>query len=853
MVVAGVAIAWCRGGDRGRTPDAPRASGPAPAVKAARPDPRRLERASLAGTIRDDARAPIARARVCVDLAATAGLPHELTRVPTCTTSDVHGRYALGALLAGEYRVSAMARFFAPAVLQPDGGRSWLALAAGEHPTGVDLVLHPGGVEITGTVSDLAGGPIAHAVVRATSVQPDAAVETDDAGGYTLWVLPGRVTVSSSAEGYSGDADSCQAPCTIDLQLVPASSLAGSVVDATSGAAVGGVQVVAARDGEELARDVSDDAGRFELAPLVPGRYDVIARSPAGYGRIAGSTPIGFAQHAGPVTVALHPAFEVSGHVELPGTARARCRDATLELVRGATVIAAERALDGTLHVPGVLPGRYAARPRCPGFRARELYPTIVVTDRDVADLAWPVETGATVRGRLRTAAGSPVAGRIAIRGSSLAAPELAWYAVPRDGSYELRGLAPGLRELAVEPAHGVARVGPWDVARVTIPSATAVVDHDVIVQDAGAITGSIVNRKGVPVADVQVAVIRGDDHWIEQSASAVVRTPADGRFRFENLAPASYCVLAGPGSWDRAAPPAGVCAGALVTVEPGAVATIRQVSAATLGTITGVVLDARRKPVSDALVTASFEEDEQGSALAYLPDGAAVRKTVTSADGAFELARLPNGTYTIGATLAAGGDAQAEHVAVGTSATLRIHEAASISGTVHGDRAAELIQIAIDPGNSDAERHETYFRTAGRYSIGGLAAGSYALRFRVGAASVTRHVKLADGEHKAGVDVELPGTVALTGRVLDAITRKPVAGIRMTAGVRSDEDLEDNTTGDDGRFTIPQAPVGWRQVTGVPPPDSLYPPVVRGPQGPVTVTASGMIDLGDLLLPTYR
>jgi len=65
--------------------------------------------------------------------------------------------------------VSAAARPFRPGVYHPGGDRkrSKLALAAGQQAAGIDIQLRAGGVEITGVVSDLTGGPIEKARVKA--------------------------------------------------------------------------------------------------------------------------------------------------------------------------------------------------------------------------------------------------------------------------------------------------------------------------------------------------------------------------------------------------------------------------------------------------------------------------------------------------------------------------------------------------------------------------------------------------------------------------------------------------------------------------------------------------------------
>src|SRR5262245_21809704 len=84
------------------------ASEPSPATRAtpahtsapgrARVDPAKLSRGSLAGTVRDDAGAPLAGARVCAD-GSSQELDDELFRDPPCVDADAAGRFAIDGLL----------------------------------------------------------------------------------------------------------------------------------------------------------------------------------------------------------------------------------------------------------------------------------------------------------------------------------------------------------------------------------------------------------------------------------------------------------------------------------------------------------------------------------------------------------------------------------------------------------------------------------------------------------------------------------------------------------------------------------------------------------------------------------
>jgi len=146
-----------------------------------------------------------------------------------------------------------MAKSYRPGAHHPGGDRkrTQFHLAAGEHKTGVDVELSHGGVEITGTVADITGGPIAHARVWASEGQrwrrgsgATTHGETDEQGRFSLWVKPGEITVTAAADGYADNEEGVHAPGKVEILLTPESSLPGTVVDAATNQPVEGARVL---------------------------------------------------------------------------------------------------------------------------------------------------------------------------------------------------------------------------------------------------------------------------------------------------------------------------------------------------------------------------------------------------------------------------------------------------------------------------------------------------------------------------------------------------------------------------------------------------------------------------------
>lgn len=127
-------------------------------------------------------------------------------RDPHCTTTGADGRFRLSGLLPGGYSVDAGAPRFIPARYRGAGQVTTLRLASGETRSGIDITLQPGGVELSGTVKDIGGGPVEGAWVRAAATAhraggPARARSLAD-GSFRLWVAPGNIDLYAQADGY---------------------------------------------------------------------------------------------------------------------------------------------------------------------------------------------------------------------------------------------------------------------------------------------------------------------------------------------------------------------------------------------------------------------------------------------------------------------------------------------------------------------------------------------------------------------------------------------------------------------------------------------------------------------------
>lgn len=833
LVVVGL---WWRGAGSGGSEGSEAAATAAPGAATGprdrpRVDPATLEAARLTGTVRSRDGDPIAGARVCAQPSSDE-LGTEDVRAPSCATSDASGRYQLAPLVPARYRPVAGAPRFAPAAWDgAEGMDDFLELAAGERRDGVDFVLTPGGVEVRGVVLDIGGGPVAGATVtsvpgRVFGVPPlmAPAAESDARGEFSLWLARGGHTLLAAAEGYAGGHDEIHAPgARAEIFLTPESVVAGIVVDADSGEPIARARVVAS----ELSRSgtyrtaFSGDDGRFRITRLAPGRYKPSAHIAGGYGRAREAVLLGLGETAEDIRIEVFPEAMLSGRVLVGEGEGTPCPGGSVRLRSDDDVQGAEIE-DGAVEFEALLPGSYEVDVYCDDHLSAAEYPAVEVGSEDVTGLVWRVSAGGAVVGTVSDQAGAPVAGinvRVSARRDSdpRARKPQAWVETDADGRYEARGLASGRADVQLHSARHPSLAEP---VTVEVP-AEGEVTVDLTVPSGGTIAGRVVDDRGQPVADVRVRAASVDSrqgYWDES-----VRSGEDGRFELEGVEPGKQRVFAVDDAWQALRAPGqrrDAEAGKLVRVEAGKTAQVELVIERRTATIAGRVVDAAGAPVTDAFVDAAREPDGPGASAARARRQVRWnwdrKPAMTDTDGAFSLADLAPGRYTLRAYRRGGGEALAEGVAAGSTVTLTIPATGRIAGQVRADGGAapSFFQIMAADPETGFRRRESFYRTGGAWSLGDLPAGSFDITASAGAGTSTVEVALAAGQERSGVVIELAGRGVISGRVVDADSGEPVAGL-MTgfvplAGSRIgwSEDRE-RVTDEDGRFRIEDVPAG--------------------------------------------
>ncbi|MDC0717647.1 carboxypeptidase regulatory-like domain-containing protein [Nannocystis bainbridge] len=830
--VAGVAWATCL---KRQVEETPAAAAPdeapviAPVIAAASQpdiDPRKLAKAAIAGTVRDDKGQPIAGAQVCA-IAMGGLLDARDTFTPPCAVSERDGHYRVDGLWAVRHSVSASAPGYVPA-FHTRGERpsnlDMVALAPGGEALGVDITLRGGGVEIHGVVTDLSGGAVEGAIVSAGGVYlgTGMAFATSGAeGAFSLWLAPGQPQVHARAEGYAPGSDRGAAPGhRFELFLTPESVLVGKVVRAGDGSPVEGAKVTATRGdtffGGGGGVSVTDAGGNFRIAQLSPGAYKPSVAADDAFGMAAEQVVLGLGETSEAIVIEAHPATTIAGAVVVtPGGASCPSGHVGLQGA-GERDFGAEIEADGRVRVPGLLPGTYEVTVRCEGFVSAEKYAPVTVTERPIEDLRWDVAPGRAIRGTVTTAKGEPAAAvsvmaRVKAEAGQ-AAPRAsgpAFVDSDASGRFELAGLQPGAYEVRAF-SKGTPRPTGDKPIEVTLPEGQDLEDIRVTLLASGQVRGEVRDVHGNPVARAQVSLQAPG-----RRASAM--TADDGSFHVPEAAAGEYRVAATRDGVKLRAPGTGDddVQGVKLMVEADAVATVKLTVETGNGKIVGVVRDAGGAVVGDAFVEATRESESARGSGGAAPRFFSLNSKphLTDAEGRFAVEELFPGKYTVRAFRRGGGETTVEHVALGAEVTLTIAPTGRLAGTVAlkgGGSPQEFSATLADP-RTGYQRTDQFFRTGGAWSFAELPAGEYKLSVSAPEGTQDAEVSLGTGEERAGVRVELAAKVKLRGTVVD-LEGAPVVGaaVRVSQGQGyTIDDRHTPRTDAQGRFEVEGAPVG--------------------------------------------
>jgi len=190
---------------------------------------------------------------------------------------------------------------------------------------------------------------------------------------------------------------------------------------------------------------------------------------------------------------------------------------------------------------------------------------------------------------------------------------------------------------------------------------------------------------------------------------------------------------------------------------------------------ISGVVVDARGLAVADVLVVPGAERQS-----GFIQAWEAGR---TDSDGAFSLVGLPAGSYRLGLLSPEGGQStsprppygsiELAHGQVVEGLKLVLDRGLAVSGRVSDEMGNPVVGAYIRCAEGQARSKED-----GAYTLTGLTAGQYTLK--------VDHEQYVDvsREHvsagQSGIDFRMKRRGAIEGRVIDAVTGRPIAEFQV-------------------------------------------------------------------------
>ena len=639
----------------------------------------------------------------------------------------------------------------------------------------------------------------------------------------------------------------------IDITLEPGITLRGSVVEDRGGAPVAGARVRARASGwggrpeSTTATAVSGSDGRFTLAELHwTYHLSVLIR---GAGFVPAEFP-GKEEHR-----FLMPGDVVEREVRLVrgGAVRGTVKDAEGRPLAGALVLhqpelvpggpsflafhasrSTRAEADGAYHLEHCVPGKGTLAVLAPGFTDTESAPRgarnflipkgvsatspVEVAEGEEARGDFVLSPGGVVEGVVRDDAGGPAKGLLVeIAGRSGESLLVQGSPTDEEGRFRIEGVPAGAS--LVVRARGPGARG--DSARFDLAPGGTATGISVEVRPVHAVSGILRSREGTPLLDPRLLLAKG-----ALSAGTGARGPTgslfdrtcvpdrDGSFRFEQVEPGEYGIVAFAGGCAPAVLPG-------LRVEEGSDVHGLEILLGPGRRLSGTVVEAGGAPVAGASILLAGNPP-------CLGEDDVVRQ-VTGPDGRFALRDLAEGSVGI-IVRCAGWSEAVRTVRTGTmDMVISLVPGLRIAGRVvdgaTGRAMPGIVVIVADPAGEGALarlRGEVPLAKArtdaeGRFSADGLAEGVYSVSVDRGAGQ-EQHSPLVVRGVKAGTEdlrLVLEQGLRIAGRVVFA-GGGPVRGRvggggapRAGGGGRGGGEGGGGRTEEDGTFEVRGLPAG--------------------------------------------
>jgi hypothetical protein len=740
--------------------------------------------------------------------------------VAGAATAAEAGRYVLGPLEPGTYVVTATAAGHAA------GARIGVQVRAGQKLEDIDLTLAEVGPRLSGKLIDAGGGPVPRGQVAVLPVDDDRLYRAtaDDEGTFQIMLPFGWYRVVGRAAGYAPVTVwvSLHQDASVELRLLAAARVEGRVVMQEDDRPVAGADVLLSSTdgaGGGESRTTTDDAGRFIVSDLAPGRYEARARKGALTGQFPGRVAVGLTEAVSGVEIRVARGRAISGRVvDAQGTPVPHATVQARPLADFGAVASHLRSLsgpNGTFALEGLMPGSYLVDARAAG--TARAFREVAVGRTDVTGVDLVLLAGATVEGAV-TRGGEPVPDATVsmwVKTGAYRSDHFETAQTGRDGVYRFERVSAGRLHLHAQHTSGAAQFGPDDLQ----PGQTRRVNLELA---AGAsVSGTVRAADGKPAPRARVtahlAMMRG----------TLRGTTADeeGRFRLEHLVPGDLYLEAGlPGHGG----------GARWKPKPNHARLVLRDGERREGVelfvplgdqaLSGQVLDPADHPVEGAVVSA--EREWRGHAV-----GGGYQKVLSGADGSFLIPDVSEDIYTVFASHPSYSTAAAKQVRAGArNVRLRFQAPAGLSGRVVSDDGKPVphYRLRVVPAEQgDLDQRDRWLQGAGSselvvhdptgaFALRPIEAGRYDISVTTSQnlQGSLQGVTVREGRITDGLQIVARRAATLRGQTVEYGTNRPIPSA-LVRGLGAALDLQ-TTADQQGRFVLPGVPTGRMQTVRV-------------------------------------
>lgn len=803
---------------------------------------KKIELVSISGVVVDESGTAIPDAVVLVDTVSGIAIFKLDSALPNTTVADKQGRWTYSGLTPGKLRITASAHGYIP-LSHVD-----VQVKPGKSKDEIRVVLRKGGHTLSGTISDIGGGPIASASVVATlsigfTQNAYSLAISDDQGHYELQLEANEYSIVVTHPDYVEKAEPVKIASdrNFDLSLLPAAAVYGRVVN-TEGEVVANARVYASggqekhqENGEIAGTTDTNEKGEFVLRRLPSGSYSLHAVAPGYSSANPVDIELGIAESLSGIDVIVDSAHSVSGRVVK--------REDKSEGVQGVQVMAADMRAqsfaaailptdeDGGFVIHGVLPGNYTLMAFHEERLGSFMEANVTMVDKDIDDVEIALKQGAVVRGRVEPAEVANISLEVEDPGffnmKEVMMAQGAKAVSDIEGNFELKMVPQGDFLLRATAKDG--RIGETKI------SITQMTQEGIVVSLVAGFSygGRVVDQKGEAVIGVRVLLekVLPERQTMrigpKNSSRPGVTVNEKGEFLIRGLETGRYLVTVrysrGRLSWTGNSDKSNMPLEMTITGKDKKNQVLKVQRAR--GVIEGKVMGVDGTPVVDAWVNTRRAHPERLAMIAergprridgIVEDpfrwGEKEEPVLTDADGRFRIPNLRDGHYQITARSSTGSEmAKMNNVQPGSDITLKLEALKSIrvrvtQGGQPVDQYTLRLSGAVDKVHEvrdGATEHVFSKLEAGKYSITALTTTNSASKDTV-----------VGQEPEIIVTLDLKSFCGIKGKVVALFTKQPIASLMimpMGGGVANEMEQGMNmfsgnnpTTDANGHFSLP-------------------------------------------------